>query len=108
MLTVLAICTEPGHILLLIHYNIFKILLLSPNISFLYEHVPYKCFTQQLADDTLRMSFRMRLEIGLKIAETVEYITSHPELTGMVHNNLKSSNVLISRSGDVKIIGILR
>ena len=60
-----------------------------------------------LGDDTINMPFIQRLEIALNIAEAMQYVTSHPDLAELMHNNLKSSNVLVSRLGDVRLIGIL-
>jgi serine/threonine protein kinase len=70
------------------------------------EYAPFTNLTKLLGDDTVTISLAKRLEIALNIAEAMQYVTSHPELAEITHNNLKSSNILVSRLGDVKIIGI--
>lgn len=75
-------------------------------MSLVFEHYPFDNLTKLLGDDTFHISFIQRLEVALKIAEAMQYLTSHPQLGKMVHNNLKSSNILVSRDGDVKILGI--
>jgi hypothetical protein len=88
------------------HPNIlpfFAICLEQDKLMILSEYESKGNLKLLLADTNIQLSLARKMKIALGIANGMAFLTSLPDSAMCKHDNLKSSNVLINREGEVKI-----
>jgi len=88
------------------HPNLLPLFGICPepfNTCLVVEFMHKGSLYQILHNKSVRLRFKKIVDIAQQVALGMAYLTSHPDPSVNVHNNLKSHNILISENWEVKI-----